>query len=116
MLLVLLLPPGLLLLPGFLLPLRQVWLLSAFNSQWIVECGGDGREEQAMLPSCETLETKPAPAAASFRPEAQWDDSIYVSPVAVAVFFAIQYAGYSPSRALQLSGITSSISFKRMTT
>ncbi len=69
-----------------------------------------------MIPSRETLESKPAPAAALFRPESERDDSIYVSPVAVAVFFAIQYAGYSPSRALQLSGITPLISCNRITT
>jgi serine protease inhibitor len=69
-----------------------------------------------MFPSCETLESKPAPAESRFRAESCRDDSIYVSPVAVAVFFAIQYAGYSPSTALQLSGITSSTSFNRITT
>jgi len=69
-----------------------------------------------MFSSCETLESKPAPAELRFRAESRRDDSIYVSPVAVAVFFAIQYAGYSPSRALQLSGITSAISCNRITT
>jgi hypothetical protein len=37
--------------------------------------------------------------------------TVYASPVAVAVFFAILHAGYSPSRALQLSGIGPTFSF-----
>jgi hypothetical protein len=69
-----------------------------------------------MLSSRETLESKPAPAETWFRTESHRNDSIYVPPVAVAVFFAIQHAGYSPSRALHLSGITKSMSFNQTTT
>ena len=69
-----------------------------------------------MVLSRELLELQPAPASSRSRSESPHDDSIYASPVAVAVFFAIQNAGYSPSRALQLSGINQSISLKSITT
>jgi hypothetical protein len=67
------------------------------------------------FPNTLELDRTPAPAASWSRTESQRDDSIYASPVAVAVFFAIQHAGYSPSRALQLSGIIPSKSFNPIT-
>jgi hypothetical protein len=67
--------------------------------------GGDGREERAMFTSCEYFDRDGTPPLARARSESQPAATVYASPVAVAVFFAILHAGYSPSRALQLSGI-----------